>query len=113
MSPVGDNFVAKQEPIIECPPVAENRRFNENDIIGDCDRDGNGNLIVPTDKDKDGNLIDGQGKPISKKGYLIDPKTGDVINNLNGEVMFPKADLDEETGDLPAPFNWEKYNFDP
>jgi len=43
---------------------------------------------------------------------LIDPKTGDVINNLNGEKMFPKKDLDER-GEIPAPFNVEKHNFNP
>jgi len=43
---------------------------------------------------------------------LIDPKTGDVINNFNGQVMFKKQELDER-GELPSPFNVEKHNFNP
>lgn len=35
---------------------------------------------------------------------------GDVIENLNGKVMFPQVDLDDR-GELPAPFSIEKYNF--
>ena len=50
---------------------------------------------------------------MNQKGYLIDPKTGDVIDNLKGRVMFPKDSLDPITGDLPNPFKTEKYNFDP
>ena len=46
------------------------------------------------------------------RGYLVDPKTGDIVNNLNGDKMFDKKDLDER-GEIPAPFNVEKYNFNP
>jgi len=35
-----------------------------------------------------------------------------VINNFNNKKMFPKDDLDER-GELPAPFNIEKHNFNP
>jgi hypothetical protein len=43
---------------------------------------------------------------------LINPKSGDVVNNLNGKKMFDKKDLDER-GEVPAPFNVEKHNFNP
>lgn len=38
---------AKQKSqIIEAPPTAGSRRFNECDIIGDLDRDEKGNVIA-------------------------------------------------------------------
>ena len=41
-------------------------------------------------------FFDKEGKPTNERGYLIDPKTGDVINNMNGEKMFSAKDLDEK-----------------
>jgi len=34
------------------------------------------------------------------------------LNNLNGEKMFNNADIDDR-GEVPAPFNVEKHNFNP
>lgn len=43
-----DEFKKQQEKdIVEVPPSAKSRRFNECDIIGDLDRDEKGN-VVPT-----------------------------------------------------------------
>lgn len=56
--------------------------------------------------------MDRDGKPTNERGYLIDPKSGDIINNLNDEVMFTIKDVDDR-GELPAPFNIEKHNFNP
>ena len=92
------------------PPNAESRRFNECDIIGDLERDEKGNVLAQ--QDANGNFKDKQGKPTNERGYLTNPATGDVINNLNGDKMFDKKDLDEK-GELPAPFNVEKHNFNP
>lgn len=39
-------------------------------------------------------------------------RNGGVIENLNGEQMFPFEDLDEH-GEVPGPFSVEKYNFNP
>lgn len=90
--------------------MAESRRFNECDVIGNLDRDEKGNVV--TQEDASGNLKDRDGFPTNERGYLIDPKTGGVINNLNNQLMFAKQDLDER-GELPAPFNVEKHNFNP
>ena len=35
---------------MEVPPNPENRNFNENDILGDFDRDKRGNLILLENK---------------------------------------------------------------
>lgn len=35
---------------VDFPPKAENRNFNENDILGDLDRDERGNLILLENK---------------------------------------------------------------
>lgn len=56
--------------------------------------------------------MDKDGNPTNERGYLVDPATGDVINNLNKEKMFDKEDLDDK-GEVPAPFNIEKHNFNP
>jgi len=42
-------FAAKSDPIIEVPPNWQHRLFNENDILGDLDRDEKGNVVVLTD----------------------------------------------------------------
>ncbi len=42
----------------------------------------------------------------------MEPTSGDIINNMNGKKMFDKKDLDEK-GEIPAPFNIEKHNFNP
>jgi len=105
---------------MEVPPTAQSRRFNECDIIGNLDRDDKGNVVVGQaqegKKGKDGKgttkYFDKDGKPTNERGYLIDPKTGDVINNMNGEKMFAAKELDEK-GEVPAPFNVEKHNFNP
>jgi len=93
------------------PPNAESRRFNECDIIGDLDRDEKGNVLANQDENT-GQFLDKNGKPTNERGYLTNPATGDVINNLNGDKMFDKKELDEK-GELPAPFNVEKHNFNP
>ena len=58
--------------------------------------------------------MDRQGRPSNNRGYLINPKTGDVVEGITGKriQMFPFEDLDDR-GELPAPFCVEKYNFNP
>lgn len=104
---------AKQRSqIMEVPPTAESRRFNECDIIGDLDRDEKGNVIANEPDPKTKEQKDNKGRPTNERGYLTDPKTGDIINNLDGKKMFDKKDVDEK-GEVPAPFNVEKHNFNP
>ena len=43
---------------------------------------------------------------------MVDPKTGDIVNNFNGKKMFDKKETDDR-GEVPAPFNVEKHNFNP
>jgi hypothetical protein len=95
---------------IECPPSAESRRFNECDVIGNLPRDDKGNVVA--EPDAQGGHVDKDGRQTNARGYLVDPKTGDVINNLTQEKMFDAKELDER-GELPAPFNVEKHNFNP
>jgi len=42
----------------------------------------------------------------------MDPETGAILENQNFQQMFAADDLDER-GEVPAPFNFEKYNFNP
>jgi len=62
--------------------------------------------------DDEGTYADKDGKPTNNRGYLINKDNGDIINNLNGDTMFRKSELDDK-GEVPAPFNVEKHNFNP
>lgn len=95
---------------IEAPPNPENRNFNENDVLGEFDRDERGNLILL--ENNKGQIVDKNDALVNEKGYLIDPKNGSVIDREQKRTMFTKSQLDEY-GDLPAPFNMEKHNFNP
>jgi hypothetical protein len=59
---------------VEFPPDPESRNFNENDVLGELDRDKNGNLILLNGKDKKGRLV-------NKKGFLV-TKNGDIIDGV-------------------------------
>jgi len=96
---------------LECPPAVGSRRFNECDIIGSLDRDDKGNVIVGEEEKGSGNFRDKNGQQTNQRGYLVDGN-GNIINNLNGDKMFDKKALDER-GEVPAPFNVEKHNFNP
>ena len=91
------------------PPAIEKRNFNINDIMGDFDRDQYGNIIIRADKD--GILRDRLGRRVNILGYLIDPNEN-VIDGWANKIIFEKDDLDEN-GDIPGPFNLEKFNFNP
>lgn len=108
-----DDFKKQQEKdLVEVPPTAQSRRFNECDIIGNLERDEKGNVVNNLVDEAKGQFKDKDGKDTNQRGYVIDPATGDVINNHNGATMFKKAELDER-GEVPAPFNVEKHNFNP
>ena len=49
---------------------------------------------------------------MNERGYLIDPRTGDVIEGTSKSKMFDYSDMDDR-GEIPAPFCVEKYNFNP
>jgi len=99
------NFKSQQDQVIvEAPPKTESRRFNECDIIGNLERDEKGNVVLGE------NNVDKDGKKINQRGYLVNPKTLDVINNHNGDTMFTKKELDDK-GEVPAPFSLEKHGF--
>jgi hypothetical protein len=86
----------------------DKKRFNVNDILGDFDRDNKGNPLIL--QDKDGDLIDKDGNRVNEKGYLIDDKTGDVVEKEKKIKIFDFEELDER-GELPPPFNLERFNF--
>lgn len=105
-----DDFKKPTENVMDVPPDHQLRTFNECDILGDLDRDEKGNVVV-LDDGNNGHK-DRAGKPTNERGYLVNPKTGDLVENMNGRVMFPVADVDPR-GEVPAPFNVEKHNFNP
>lgn len=86
----------------------EKRRFNVNDILGDFDRDDKGHPLFL--QDNKGELVDKEGSRVNEKGYLVDPKNGDILTKKEGKKVFGNEELDEQ-GELPHPFNLERYNF--
>jgi hypothetical protein len=56
---------------VQVPPEANKRTFNENDILGEFDRDEKGNIILL--QDKHGNFVDKLGRKVNERGYLINP----------------------------------------
>lgn len=100
----------EEDPIVQVPPDSNKRNFNEHDILGEFDRDEKGNIILL--QDNDGNCIDKKGNRVNERGYLIDPNTGDIIENHDKQKMFDKEDIDDR-GEIPAPYCLEKYNFNP
>lgn len=55
-------------------------------------------------------MIDKDGNRVNEKGYLIDEKTGDVLEKEKRLKVFDAKELDER-GELPPPFNLERFNF--
>jgi len=103
-----DYETADQVPIE--PPNPEDLNFNEHDILGEFDKDENGNIILITDKY--GNLTDKQGKLVNERGYLRD-KFGHIKHKYEiGWRVFSVKDLDEK-GEIPLPFTISWYNFNP
>ena len=83
------------------------KRFNVNDILGHFDRDEKGNPLVF--KDNQGGYMDKEGNKVNEKGYLVDA-TGDIVEKELRKKIFDAKLLDER-GELPPPFNLERYNF--
>lgn len=71
-------------------------------------------MVGPTRKDPSGRFfLDKKGQYVNMKGYVVNSASGDVVNNMDAKVMFSNASVDEKTGELPDPFFWDKYNFNP
>jgi len=75
------NFKQK-ETLITVPPSSFLRNFNEHDVLGELDRDEKGNVIVL--EDRNGRKHDKKKNITNDRGYLIDPKTGEILENMSG-----------------------------
>ena len=100
-----DNFA------FECPPTANSRNFNENDVLGKLNRDYGGFVVTPERNRITGKYKDLKGNKTNSKGYMINLNT-DVVNNRDAEIMFEKKTIDFKN-ELPAPFKVERFNFNP
>eukprot|EP00347_Sterkiella_histriomuscorum_P010553 403375847 len=96
------------------------RTFNINDILGDFVRSPfKGGILNKKDQVISNNLRDMKGRPVNRRGYLVDENVGCVISKYNLNLMFKREDLqidrDEQEGggDIPMPYKLEKHNFNP
>lgn len=53
-----------------------------------------------------------KGRPVNRRGYLIDEAVGCIINSNNLNLMFRREDLTDD-GDIPMPYKFERFNFNP
>ena len=60
------------------------KKYDVKDVIGELDKDRQGNIIIR--RDKDNQMVDKRGHRVNNKGYLLDGQ-GNVINK-DGKVIF-------------------------
>ena len=94
---------------MQIPPSPTKRTFNENDIKGDLEKNDEGHY-APTVL-QNGVMVDKLGRKVNEKGYLVNPN-GDVVDAKTNKQMFDKDKL-TPNGDIPQPFKFERYNFNP
>ena len=109
INPIPTNAATTNIDGMQIPPSPSKRTFNENDIKGDLEANDDG--VVSPVLLQDGNMVDKYGRKVNEKGYLINDN-GDVIDTRTEKEMFNKGQLDNK-GDIPQPFNLERYNFNP
>jgi len=102
---------AEDNDVLECPPAANSRTFNEYDVLGKLNRDDDGLVIAPEKNRATGKCKDLKGNKTNQKGYMVN-LNGDVVNNRDAEIMFEKKMIDYK-GELPSPFKVERFNFNP
>jgi hypothetical protein len=83
------------------------KKYDIKDIMGELDKDRNGNMIIR--RDKDNQMVDKRGRRVNNKGYLIDDM-GNVINN-EGKIMFERFTLSADN-EIPKLFPFLKFNID-
>jgi hypothetical protein len=88
------------------------RRFHIKQVIGDFDRDDDGNIVILTEVDEDSKdqKVDKRGRPVNSKGYLTDGPTGNVVSH-DGILLFEKHELSPE-GEIPKILPYTKFNVD-
>lgn len=86
------------------PKIFPFTKFNPANVTGEFDRDPSGIPILNHGKENGQPCLkDKDGRPVNPAGYLIDPKTGDVVDK-RGNTVFPKGMLDGSDGQIPAVF---------
>lgn len=81
------------------------KKYDIRDVIGDFDKDRQGNIIIR--RDKDNKMVDKKGRKVNNKGYLLD-KQGNVINQ-DGKVIFEHYTLSKDN-EIPKFFPFIKFN---
>jgi hypothetical protein len=74
------------ERAIRVPPRESDRMFNENDILGEFDRDSKLKALVT--RASDGLFYDKLGRRTNEKGYLIDSASLALMERYSKQTMF-------------------------
>ena len=69
------------------------RNFNENDIMGNFDRDWSGQIIDRDNVLRECDFRDKDGNVVNERGYLIDIQTGDLRSKYTFDVVFRNFDM--------------------
>jgi hypothetical protein len=93
------------------------RNFNENDIVGNFERDWKGQIIDRDNVLRASRYVDKDGNVVNERGFLIDESTGDIRSKYTYEVVFKEYNLIGIDGcpnvELPLPLRMERFNFNP
>lgn len=93
------------------------RNFNENDIVGDFERDWSGQIVERDKVLRASHFEDKGGNVVNERGYLIDGDSGDIRSKYTFDVIFKEYNLIGIDGgpnvELPLPFRIERHNFNP
>lgn len=87
-------------------PNAQARTFNENQIMGQLDRNEKGQIVA---KQVANRFFDLQQRRVTAQGYLLD-ENDDIVSAEDPTVKMFENVLN---GQLPAPFSFERFNFNP
>ena len=107
-----DKFQLAKDGDIPLLYTYDARRFHIRQVMGDFDRDEDGNIVILSEIDEDGNhqMVDKRGKPVNAKGYLVDGPIGNIVSQ-DGILLFDKRELSSD-GEFPKIFPFTKFNID-
>ena len=92
------------------------RTFNENDIIGNFEREWSGHIKEREYTLRKMYFRDRDGNAVNQRGYLIDETTGDIRSQYTFDVLFKNYNLigvGNSRYELPLPYRLERHNFNP
>ena len=94
--------------------VVNQRTFNENEVMGNFERDLNGRIKNLKEIIMKRNYRDLDGQLVNEKGYLINEMSGAIRSRYTYEdILIGEYGSVKDLGELPQPYRLERHNFNP